>query len=175
MTKFDVQIEIPRQLLELVHTDKWLVRDHLKPAMRKTVPILVRSFRNHLPDGRASGTRALQSAKARARFPNHMKDQLVSRQISDFYGVLQMVGVSKPTGKTKGAAQVRFDHGDKARKGSGRKHVLWGHFDPTRTRPPAMRRQKYDVRERVRQETKEQVIQVVVDAVSKAIQKKLGK
>ena len=171
MTKFDVQINIPRELLELVHTDKWLVRDHLKPAMRKTVPIIVRAFLIHLPDGVASGTRALQTKKSRDRFPTHAKDKLVTKQMSDTFGVLQLVGVAKPKGTEKGAAHIRFDHGEKARKGVGRKHVLWGRFKETRTQPPLFRRQMYDVRELVRRDTEAQCIEIVVNAVKKAIDK----
>lgn len=166
-TKMEVTMTVPKELLELVHTDKWLVRDHLEPAMRKTVPIIKAAFLRHLPDGRASGTRDLQTEKSRERFPNHMKDHLGSKQIKDPGGVLQIVGV------TNKAAHVRLDHGDKARKGEGRKHVLWGHFKADRTQPPAYRRQMYDIRERVRDEVQSRCFFIVIDALTKAIRKQL--
>lgn len=161
----EMNLEVPKELLELVHSDKWLVRDALEPAMRKTVPIIKAAFRKHLPDGRASGTRDLQLESSRRRFPSHMKDSLGSKQIKDTTGVLQIVGV---TGK---AAHVRFDHGPKARLRDGRKHVLWGRFDASRSQPPAYRRQMYDVRERVMNDVKDRVFFIIIDALTKAIRK----
>lgn len=163
----EMTMEVPRELLELVHTDKWLIREHLEPAMRKTVPIIKASFRKHLPDGRASGTRALQLESSARRFPNHMKDHIGSKQVKDPTGVLQIVGV------TNKAAHLHFDHGPKARLGEGRKHVLWGKFNANRTKPPAYRRQMYDVRERVMNDVKDRVFFIIIDALTKAIRKQL--
>jgi hypothetical protein len=142
--------------------------------MRKTVPIITASFKKHLPDGDLSGTRALQSPKSRARFPSKLKNSLVSKQVKDHAGVLQLVGIGKKTTRGKKPARhVRFDHGDKGRKGVGRKHVLWGRFNEKRTQPPLYRRQVYDVRELVRLEVRDRCVQIVTDAVRKAIKKQM--
>lgn len=144
--------------------------------MRKTVPIIKAAFIRHLPDGDLSGTRAKQSKKVKAAFPTKLKDGLVSKQIKDPTGVLQLVGISKKRIGTKPPPlQVRFDHGDKGRKGVGRRHVLWGVYDTGRTKPPLLRRQTFDVRERVRNEVQDRVIRIVIEAIKKAIDKQMGK
>ena len=170
MTRFKADIRVPRDLLELINTDKWLVQEQISPALRRCVPLMRRALLRHLPDGRASGTRALQSAKSRERFPNHMKDHIASKQVKNAVGALQMVGL-----KSRVVAHVNFDHGDKA-KTLGRKHVLWGApWDANRAKPPALRRQMYDIPERVANEVRDQCIQIVVDAIAKGIAKKSAK
>lgn len=169
MTKMEAQLTIPRSLLELINSDKWLVRDHLEPAMRRCVPLLKFTMIKHLPDGRASGTRALQSAKARERFPFHMKDHVASKQVKDPTGVLQMVGL------TRKAQHAHFDHGEKALKGVGRKHVLWGSYDTSRTKPPLLRRQQYDVKALTIAEAGPRCQQIIVESITRAIDRQMKK
>lgn len=134
----------------------------MPPAMSAISAIARQSFEAKLPDGVASGTRALQSKATAAKFPNHMKDEVETKIIKSDYGILAISGVGR------GGIHVNIDFGDKA-KTVGREHILWGkaHANP----PLRVQRQELqDIPRRVRDEIS-QVAEGIIDAeVVKAIQ-----
>lgn len=124
MTNMTATFSISPEMIDLAETvQRNLVLRILPNAMSKAVPIvraaiqaeIIKSANGQVGD---PPSRSKQSAKARARFPYHMKDRVRVRHVSDEAGVLKVVGVDNK------AAHVNFDHGEKA-KTSGRVHKLW--------------------------------------------------
>jgi hypothetical protein len=151
------------KMLDLL-PDKVLREIFPKVIRRATAP--VKDFIvGELKDGQVTGTRAKQSKKTRMRFPPEIqaKKNVGSKRVTDTTGTLVIVGVSS------NAKHVNFDHGEKAKYGTGRKHVLWGKFDESRKSPPLMRRQHVDISFRAKTEFAPKITVMFEKEVARAI------
>lgn len=137
-------------------------------VVNRIVPPIKASIIEKLPDGQASGTRALQSAKTQARFPHtiQLKKNVGRKTISDSTGLLLIVGVSSKAG------HVNFDHGDKAKKGEGRLHKLWW-IDGKREvyATPKFRKQTVDISLQVRLEFDGRINRMMTEEVRREMRK----
>lgn len=158
----------------------------LPRALQKAGRVVAVALRSRLPDGVKSGTRAKQTGAGgqwvdadrwqggrwasrtniAARFPEHMRDNVVQKLgASDTTGTLQLVGVS---GRAK---HVRFDFGDKAKKGVGRRHLLWSPKgkEPPVVHTPEYRRQKQDIVAEVTLLAGPRAADIVIREIRKAV------
>lgn len=135
----------------------------MPPAVTAISAVARESFAAKLPDGVASGTRALQSNATAARFPNHLKDEVETKIIKSGYGILAISGVGR------GGMHVNIDFGDKA-KTIGREHILWG---KGRANPPLriQRQELQDIPRRVRDEVAPIAEGIINTEITKAIQR----
>jgi hypothetical protein len=159
-----VTFSIPQEVVNLAdRVQRNLVTKILPQAIGKAVPVVRDSIKRHLPDGVSTGTRAKQSAKAKARFKYHMKDRVKAKMVSDVSGHLRIVGVDEK------AAHVNFDHGEKA-KTIGRVHKLWWVKDKHEVyHDPKHRKQTQDIPRLVQAETQDQVQSIIEQHVRSAV------
>jgi hypothetical protein len=148
----DIEKSVPRAVIDQA----------LPPAIHEISDLARESFRSKLPDGVASGTRALQTATTAERFPGHMKEEVETKIIRDGDGILAISGV------TRNAGQVNFDFGEKA-KTVGRRHILWGR-GPANPPMRIQRQELQDIPGRVRDEVEPKAANILNTAVTKAIQ-----
>jgi hypothetical protein len=150
--------ELPKKIVEEIFP---------RVATRIVAPMKA-SIVAKLPDGQASGTRAKQSAKTRARFPHEvqLKNNVGRKTIRDTTGFLLIVGVSSK------ARHVNFDHGEKAKKGIGRLHKLWwidGKHEVYAT--PKLRKQTQDIPLIVREEFQGTISKMLLEEIGKEVAK----
>lgn len=154
------KIEVKQSAVDAITSLDRTIREKVFPrVLAKVAAPIKASMVAKLPDGQASGTRAKQSKKTRARFPHSitLKRNVGRKTISDTLGVLLLTGV------TTKAGHVRFDHGDKA-KTTGRVHKLWW-IDGVREvyATPMMRKQSQDISLLVHNEFAPKIERIVVD------------
>ena len=96
-------------------------------------PVLVAEIAR-LADGTES--RKLQTEKSKRKFPTKLSAETAIKRFRPRKNtVLRIVGVKES------AAHAKFDHGDKALRGEGRVHILWGKAK-AKVSP---RRQRHDI------------------------------
>jgi hypothetical protein len=139
-----------------------LLQEAIPPAAKMIAAKAADIFRSKLPDGVASGTRAKQSAKSRARFPYHMRGTVRTKAIQDNAGILVISGVD-----SKGR-HVRFDFGKKAAT-VGREHILWGK-GPANPPMRIQRKQLQDIPGQVKREIGPIADATIRSAVLRALQ-----
>lgn len=144
---------MPKQLLDVA----------FPKVLRKLSAQMKAAVHRRLPDGDAGkNTRAKQSEKTKKRFPEKMKRNVGSKTIRDSLGLLLIVGVKADAG------HVNFDHGEKAIRGTGRRHKYWGH-DPEGG--PKHRKQVQDIKTEVRVEFEPIVSKFVVSELNNLIRR----
>jgi hypothetical protein len=156
------KVTINQSAINLINSlpDKILNEIYPKVVNRVAGPIKA-SIISKLPDGEASGTRKKQSKTTKARFPNHMRENVGRKTIHDSLGTLILIGV------TREAAHVNFDHGEKA-KTEGRLHKLWwvkGAHEKFAT--PALRKQTVDIPKQVRAEFEGTISKTFVEEIKR--------
>lgn len=165
MSRVDVTLQISPEVVALADTVQRNLVDKIIPrGVIKVVPVVRAAIIRHLPDGRASGTRAKQSEKSETRFPHAMKSRVRVKTVRDPAGVLKIIGVDRKAG------HVNFDHGEKA-KSRGRLHKLWAvKGKEVRFATPKLRKQTQDIPRIVESEVGAQVLNTVEEEVRRAVQ-----